>query len=80
MSDQLHLQFITCPICSGHEKISPEAADALAHAIESWVIAAESRPHMFPNAPIAELENIRNVILNRAERLPSPKPIDPLLL
>lgn len=74
------LTFIKCPICSGHENISPEAADALAKAIESWVIAAESRPHMLPDAPIAELENIRNVILNRAERRPKSRAIDPLLL
>jgi hypothetical protein len=74
------LTFIDCPICSGAEKISPEAADELAKAIQGRLDAFEARPHMFPDAPIAELENIRNVILNRAERWPKSRAIDPLLL
>lgn len=73
------LNFINCPICAGHEKISAEAAYAIAQAIASWVIVAEGRPHLFPNAPLTELANIRNAILNGAERR-SIKPIDPLLL
>jgi hypothetical protein len=69
------IEFITCPICSGHEKLSAEAADRLATAIYNSIHGWTG------NEPwVAELENIRNVILNRAERRLGKHAIDPLLL
>lgn len=72
------LNFIQCPICSAHEKIGADTGTALAQAIDAWLSVA--RPH----APVAEMENILNLILNTRERQPKKpkphKPIDPLLL
>lgn len=69
------LNFIQCPFCAGLEKVSPEAADALAN-----LIAQRSNGGM-KNFVQIELDNIRNHILNVAERRPkNRKPIDPLLL
>lgn len=62
---------VQCPLCAHSETISAEAADALADAIRLFM-----HDKMAP-AVVTELENIRNHILNQAERA---TPIDPLLL
>lgn len=64
------LSFVKCPCCCGHEVISAAAADRLATLID---ISMDSEP-----APIrAELENIRNSILNFQQH--EAIDIDPLL-
>jgi hypothetical protein len=63
--------FITCPFCSGHEAVSPEAAAVIAKLIE------QELPGWLDEGPLlSELENIRNMILNTEERATE---IDPLL-
>jgi hypothetical protein len=71
------VNFISCPICSGHEQISADAADALAD-----LIGQRSNAGMHSSVQ-TELENIRNTILNMEERRPKrtkKSAIDPLLL
>jgi len=53
--------FVQCAFCSGHEKLSAEAADKIRFWIDMYSPQA-SHPLR------GELENIRNVILNMAER------------
>jgi hypothetical protein len=66
--------FINCPLCSGHENVSREAASAIEEAIDNYL---KSNEHGYLSAAArCELENIRNVILNTQDR---EKPIDPLL-
>lgn len=56
------IDFITCPFCAGHETVSPEAADVIAALIEKYT----------RGSVVFELEtellNIRNAILNTAQR------------
>lgn len=65
------LNFITCPFCSGHEAVSPEAATAIAGMIE------EELRGKCTSALDTELFNIRNMIVNMQEREAD---IDPLML
>ena len=65
------MSFITCPFCSGHEAVSPEAVNMLANWIEEWL--DRERAHPANN----ELHNILNVIRNTQEREAE---IDPLML
>jgi hypothetical protein len=74
--------FVKCPFCSGHEAVSPEAATLIADLINSEIndLRRGDEPPDIPKADIpkavkAELENIRNVILNTQER----ETVDPLL-
>lgn len=64
------VSFIKCPFCSGHEAVSPEAADVIAALIEKYT----------RGSVVFELEtellNIRNHILNAQERTAE---VDPLL-
>jgi hypothetical protein len=64
--------FVKCPFCSGHEAVSPEAAALIEQAIDYEL---HERGSELSPALIAELENIRNVILNTQER----ETVDPLL-
>lgn len=64
------LNFITCPFCSGHEAVSPEAATAIAGMIE------EELRGKCTSALDTELFNILNMIIGMRERKPD---IDPLL-
>ena len=66
------LSFVKCPFCSGHEAVSPEAAALIEQAIRYEL---HERGSELSPALIAELENIRNVILNTQER----ETVDPLL-
>lgn len=53
--------FVTCPFCAGHEKVSDGAAAEIADWLAVWEYKADS--------PLkTELLNIRNAILNTAER------------
>lgn len=63
---------VACPLCAHGEKLSKNAANALADAIAEYCANAMGNPDALP-----ELENIRNHILNMRERA---MPIDPLLL
>jgi hypothetical protein len=72
-------EFVTCPICSGHEKLSAEAAHELERMLQVWLDKFDGFGTKEP-ALVAEMTNIRNVILNRAERRPKKSAIDPLLL
>ena len=55
--------FIKCPFCSGHEAVSPVAAEHIGQLIASSLFG------MAPHDPRkAELENIRNTILSYQER------------
>ena len=69
--------FVKCPFCSGHEAVSPEAAALIADLINSEInyLRRGDEPPDIPKAVKAELENIRNVILNTQER----ETVDPLL-
>lgn len=63
--------FTKCPFCAGHETVSAEAADAIGLALSKYPFSN------YPEGPLkVEIDNIRNAILNQAERA---KPIDPLL-
>lgn len=62
--------FIQCPFCSGHEAVSLEAADMIAHWIEDWLACEHANPAN------EELHNMLNVIRNTQERATT---IDPLL-
>lgn len=54
--------FINCPFCSGHESVSREAAEEIAAMIDTHLYG-------FKECQLkTELMNIRNVILNHAER------------
>lgn len=54
--------FVTCPFCAGHEKVSAEAADRIAGMIyDSMSGWPEDDPLK------VELDNIRNAILNAHE-------------
>ena len=64
--------FVKCPFCSGHEAVSPEAAALIEQAIDYEL---DERGTSLSPALIAELQNIRNVILNTQER----ETVDPLL-
>lgn len=56
------MNFVKCPCCAGHETISAEAAAELAMMIFN-------RLDGFGESPVVtELNNIRNAILNMAER------------
>lgn len=57
--------FVTCPFCAGHEKVSDEASAFILQAIayEMGERGSELSPDL-----ITELLNIRNAILNTAER------------
>ena len=59
------LNFIRCPFCAGHESISAEAAKSIELMIHRWLETNVVRDHL-----AAELENIRNAILNQQERAP----------
>lgn len=59
------MNFINCPLCSGGEKISPEAADRLAGMIYNSMQGWSTDDPLY-----IELWNIRNTILNRAQREP----------
>lgn len=71
--------FMRCPLCARGESISEAAANKLA-----WMIANSMKGWPKNDPLYAELENIRNQILNQLERQPTeatrPKPIDPLML
>jgi hypothetical protein len=67
---QTMTDFINCPFCSGHEKVSRDAAVVINELIDGLL------PKLQESALKIELENIRNVILNTQDR---EKPIDPLL-
>jgi hypothetical protein len=71
------ISFINCPFCSGHETVSSEAAALIADLINSEIndFRCGDEPLNIPKAVKAELENIRNVILNTQER----EAVDPLL-
>jgi hypothetical protein len=56
-------EFIKCPFCSGHEAVSPEAAERIAGMIYN---SMDGWPEDSPLA--TELWNIRNAILNTQER------------
>jgi hypothetical protein len=62
--------FVKCPFCSGHEAVTPQVADVIGEMIGTVLATAPN----WPKEAIAELENIRNVILNMQERA-----VDPLL-
>lgn len=57
--------FINCPFCCGHEAVSREAANAIAQMITGYLSVSDPQQTQLE----CELENIRNVILNHAERL-----------
>lgn len=57
------LDFMNCPLCSGHEKIGAEAAIALDCALSEYLGAAGSTPVHIET----ELMNIRNAIANSQE-------------
>jgi hypothetical protein len=57
--------FITCPFCSGHEVVSPEAASEIAAMIGNHI-----RDFKEGDSLKIELENIRNTILNYEQRQP----------
>lgn len=57
------VDFVTCPFCAGHEKVSPKAAAVIASQILRWC-EEQSRDSEL----MGELINIRNAILNTAER------------
>lgn len=57
--------FTRCPFCAGHESVSPEAASTIAELI------SRSSYEYGPQVE-AELLNIRNAILNQAERETTP--------
>lgn len=54
--------FVKCPFCAGHEFVSPDAADAIARMIVMGLKGSIESPLQ------TELFNIRNAILNMAER------------
>lgn len=64
--------FIRCPFCSGHEVISTETADLLIEWIDS------NEDWRRPKQVQAELENIRNSILNHREREQEQEPLLPI--
>lgn len=57
--------FINCPFCCGHEAVSREAAHIIKEAI---ALHLHRWRETLPDSVVCELENIRNVILNHAER------------
>jgi hypothetical protein len=63
------ISFVKCPFCSGHEAISLEAAQYIATLLKDVAWATDF-------AVAVELSNIRNTILNHAQR---EEDIDPLL-
>ena len=65
--------FVKCPFCAGHETVSPEAAAFIEKAIAYELDEAGSST---PTPLLVELSNIRNAILNMAERAID---VDPLL-
>jgi hypothetical protein len=62
--------FIKCPFCSGHEAVTPEAANLIREAIALHLHRWHST---LSNELVGELENICNVIDNTAEREPQPQ-------
>lgn len=71
--------FTQCPLCSKSEKLSVEAADAIYDALEGFMHSNEFG--YASTSLVTELTNIRNVILNIAERRSTKeRTIDPLLL
>lgn len=57
------LDFMNCPLCSGHEQMSEDAAHTLREAIDLYLVPATDLPEHVRG----ELLNIRNVIQNGRE-------------
>lgn len=54
------LDFMNCPLCSGHELLGEDAAHTLREAIDLYLVPATDLPEHVRT----ELLNIRNVIQN----------------
>lgn len=64
------MSFVKCPFCAGHYAVSSEAAAAIENMIAGYLDFYDD------HSPLAtEMHNIRNAILNTAERID----VDPLL-
>jgi|GEM_PF-5936828 len=71
--------FVVCPLCAHSEKLSQGATSMLREAIDDY-LDARLRGAIDPaeHEGLAELTNIRNHIVNAAQRAPT-KTIDHLL-
>jgi hypothetical protein len=73
------LEFMACPVCSGHESIGADTAEWLSDILKHELRA----PGLMPDHVVGELQNIVNMIRNAQDRAAVPENTaiddDPLL-